>query len=334
MPPRVYLRRILLLTALTTTSLLGAGAWAPTATAQAPEPTPATPAPRSMPETGGVQLSKKDPEGTVMAGAKFTLLTTAGKEVATGTTDANGRLTFDALAPGIYRLKETASGSPLHDVVADQDVIVTPALTPLTIVDPFKPAELTIKKTDKATGKPLAGATINVTPKGGGDTVTLTTSANGTAHVKLPATSRAGTAYTATETKAPTGFKLDNTTVAFTAVPGKPVTVTLTNTRTPTAPPTVPPTSPEPTTPSDKPTPTTPSSTKTPASLPPTAPSTKEPTATTAPSPNGALAQTGAGISPWLVGGAGLLLSAGGGALIAARRRQRSHNQANESSQD
>ncbi|MFI5804423.1 collagen binding domain-containing protein [Streptomyces sp. NPDC051561] len=331
-PRAVHVRRVLLLTALTcASSLLGPLALAPTAAAQVPEPTPATPAPRSMPETGGVQLSKKDPEGTVMAGAKFTLLTTAGKGVATGTTDANGRLTFDALAPGVYRLKETASGSPLHDVVADQDVIVTPALTPLTIVDPFKPTELTIKKTDKATGKPLAGATINVTPKGGGDTVTLTTSANGTAHVKLPAITRAGTAYTATETKAPTGFELDRTPVPFTAVPGKPVTVTLTNTRTPTTPP---PTSPAPTTPSGKPTPTAPSATKTPSSPPPTTPAVKVTTPTTAPPPDGALAQTGAGISPWLLGGAGLLLAAGGGALIAARRRQHTHDQTDESSQD
>ncbi|GHD79340.1 hypothetical protein ACFQL8_19255 [Streptomyces goshikiensis] len=34
----------------------------------------------------------------------------------------------------------------------------------LTIVDPFKPADLTVTKTDKTSGKPLAGAVINITP--------------------------------------------------------------------------------------------------------------------------------------------------------------------------
>jgi LPXTG-motif cell wall-anchored protein len=284
-----------------------------------------------MPETGGVQISKKDPEGTWLAGARFTLYTATGKEVATGTTDANGRLTFDALAPGVYRLKESASGSPLHDVVVDQDVIVTPALARLTIVDPFKPADLTVKKTDKATGRPLAGATINVTPKDGGDTVTLITGANGTARAKLPVTARAGTAYTATETKAPAGYQLDNTPVPFTAAPGKPVTVVLTNTTKPTTPPTTPPPSPgtaTPTTPSGKPSTTFPVATTTPAASPlPATPVAKEP------SPSGALAQTGASITPWAVGGAGLLLAAGGGAVMAARRRQRHDHRADEPSE-
>lgn len=40
----------------------------------------------------------------------------------------------------------------------------------------------------------------------------------------------------------------------------------------------------------------------------------------TAAKPNGVLPQTGAGATPWLLGGAGLLLAAGGGAILAVRR--------------
>ncbi|MFE3907375.1 hypothetical protein ACFXPY_46000 [Streptomyces sp. NPDC059153] len=40
---------------------------------------------------------------------------------------------------------QTSSGSPLHDVVADQDVIVTPgAAAHLTITDPFKAAQVVL----------------------------------------------------------------------------------------------------------------------------------------------------------------------------------------------
>ncbi|WP_053924645.1 SpaA isopeptide-forming pilin-related protein [Streptomyces chattanoogensis] len=74
----------------------------------------------------------------------------------------------------------------------------------MTITDPFKPAELIVKKTDKGSGEPLAGAVINITPAGDdGETVTLTTSKDGTAKVKLPISSRTGTNYTATETRPP-----------------------------------------------------------------------------------------------------------------------------------
>ncbi|MFP8903898.1 SpaA isopeptide-forming pilin-related protein [Streptomyces atacamensis] len=286
------------------------------------------------PEPGGVQILKKDPSGSVLAGAAFTLLDAIGQQVATGETNAAGQLAFTDLAPGVYRLQETSSGSPLHDVVPDQDVIVTPGQTsPLTIIDPFKPADLTVKKTDKNTGKPLAGAVVNIASTGsGGDTVTLTTGKNGTATAQLPVSSRTGTTYTATETTAPAGYRLDAKPVKFTAKPGTPVTVTLTNSKAkeqPTQPSTTPPPSPETTTPakpSDKPT----SDTSATASISPLLPASaskipvEQETAsnTTAPAPKGLLAHTGADATPWLLGGAGLLFAAGGGAMVIARRHR------------
>ncbi|MEU4347077.1 SpaA isopeptide-forming pilin-related protein [Streptomyces sp. NPDC023838] len=310
--------------------MTGTLAWAPAASAHAPEPTPSTPttpAPRSMVEYGGIKILKKDPGGDLMAGAAFVLLDSSGKEVATGKTDVEGQLVFKDLAAGVYRLKETGSGSPLHNTVADQDVIVTPGNgTPLTVVDPFKPADLTVTKTDKDSGTPLPGAVINIIPAGsGGDPVTLTTGKDGTAKAQLPVASRNGTAYTATETKAPEGYQLDSTPQKFTAKPGSPVTITFADTKKekptppPTIPPTVPPTKP-PVTPTDKPTPDTKPSPSASAAHTPVPDET--PPSPGAPTPEGSLAHTGADATPWLLGGTGLLLAAGAAALVAVRRRR------------
>lgn len=62
-----------------------------------------------------------------------------------------------------------------------QVVIITPGQTvKLTILDPFKPADLTVTKTDEKTGKPLAGAVIYITPASGdAKPVTLTMGKDG-----------------------------------------------------------------------------------------------------------------------------------------------------------
>ncbi|MCX5278390.1 MULTISPECIES: SpaA isopeptide-forming pilin-related protein [Streptomyces] len=293
---------------------------ASTAWAEAPEPQPGT-----------VEITKKDPDGALLAGAEFNLLDTLnGTKALSGTTDADGVLRFEGVTPGVWRLKETATGSPIHELAPDQDVIVTPGQTvKLAVVDPFKPSDLTVTKTDKASGKPLAGAVINITPASGdGKPVTLTTGKDGTATAKLPVTARAGTIYTATETEAPDGYQLNSTPVKITAKPGAPVTATFTNTKKeqPTQPPTTPaptPTTPTtpPVTPSTKPTPSTPATSQPPTSF--AAPTPEETTSSTSsPAPTGSLARTGADATGWLLAGAGLLVAAGGGALLAVRRRR------------
>ncbi|MGW5679731.1 MSCRAMM family protein [Streptomyces sp. NPDC003860] len=285
-----------------------------------------------MTGTGGIRITKKDPGGALLPGASFTLVDSTGSQAGTGTTDAAGRLDFQELAPGVYRLKETSSGSPLHDIVADQDVIVPPgAVVPLTIVDPFKPAGLTVTKTDHTTGKPLAGAVINITPQGGGRAFTLTTGKDGTAKTTLPVSVRTGTPYTATETRAPAGYRLNPKPVKITAKPGTPVTLNHPGAKKTAA--TVPPTKPpQPTPPAARPTTATKPS---PAATATASASTASEAADTTPAADqterkGELARTGAA-APWLLGGTGLLLAAGAGAVIAARRRRpddQNHNAA------
>ncbi|WP_406738968.1 SpaA isopeptide-forming pilin-related protein [Streptomyces sp. NBC_00853] len=296
-------------TTLATSSLI----WAPTAFANAPEIPP-----------GAVEITKKDPDGTLLAGAAFSLLDTLnGTKALTGRTNAEGILRFENVHPGTYRLKETDSGSRLHDLAPDQDVIVTPEHTAkLTIIDAFKPAELLVKKTDKKTGTPLAGAVINITPSTGtGKAITLTTGKDGAATAKLPVSSRNGTAYTGTEITAPTGYGLDTTPVKITAKPGEKTTATFTNSKKdkPTQPPTTPPTTP-PVTPPTTPA-TTPPATPTPSQSTSTAPVPPTDTPSTPPA-KGSLAHTGAESNAWLLVGGGLLIAAGGGVFIAARRRK------------
>ncbi|MGW2046239.1 SpaA isopeptide-forming pilin-related protein [Streptomyces sp. NPDC001858] len=302
--------------------------WAPAASAQLSEPTPsapATPAETPAPDTGSVETITKDTAGDALPGAAFLLLDAAGQEAGHGKTDEQGKLAFPDLAPGLYRLKETASGSPLHEVAADQDVIVTPgATTRLTITDPFKAAKILLQAKDDKTGKLLPGATVNI-GTGPLTLLTLTTGTKGTTSAELPVTSRT-TQFWAKEIKAPAGYDLHKPAKTFTAGPGAPVTLTVTNTKTATDP------KPDP---SDKPThqptdtPSTPgkpsngsegatpsaAGNDTPDPDPSTPASDSTPKART-----GALAHTGADATPWLIGGAAVLIAAGAGAFATARR--------------
>ncbi|MFJ4972067.1 SpaA isopeptide-forming pilin-related protein [Streptomyces sp. NPDC088755] len=312
-------------------SVAGTLAWAPAASALSSEPTPSAPAaPAESPaqEAGSVEITKKDPEGQTLPGASFLLLDSAGQEAGSGKTDAQGRLAFPDLAPGVYRLKETDSGSPLHGVVADQDVIITPgATTRLTITDPFKAATVLLQAKDDKTGQLLPGATVNI-GTGTSTLLTLTTGPKGTASGELPVSSRK-TDFWVKEIKAPAGYDLYKPSKTFTAGPGAPVTVTVTNTKKITDPkpdpsekPTHKPT-PSPSSPG-KPTSNTSGGTP-PAEVSPT-PDTDSSSVAAAPVGNstqtGALARTGADATPWLIGGAAVLIAAGGGSLLLARRNR------------
>ncbi|MEU9445958.1 SpaA isopeptide-forming pilin-related protein [Streptomyces sp. NPDC048304] len=314
-------------------AVAGALAWAPAATAQPSQPTPSsttlTATETPAPDAGSITLTTKDPAGDVLQGASYLLLDATGQEAGHGTTDAQGTLSFPGLAPGVYRLKETAAGSPLYDVVADQDVIVTPGgTTRLAIVAPFKPAHVQLQAKDDKTGKLLSGATVNI---GSGDTtlLTLTTGPKGTATGDLPVSNRKAE-FWIKETKAPAGYDLYTRTKTFTTGPGDPVTVTVTNSKASSLPnptPTKKPTH-TPSTPEGKPTSGTsggsrpsPATSGTPVTAPSTAPVPDATDDASPTAPIGSLAHTGADASPWLLGGAGLLLAGGTTAVIAARRR-------------
>ncbi|MFI8499719.1 collagen binding domain-containing protein [Streptomyces sp. NPDC085524] len=326
--------RPLLFTALALTAATALAGPATTATA-APSPSAEAPKDQGDPaptDKAGLRIVKTDPEGQPAPGAAFQLLDSAGKSLAEGKTGSDGTLAFSDLTPGVVRLKETGSGSPLLGTVPDQDVVVAPGDPKvLAITDPYKSAGLTLK----VTGKGLAGAVVNIAPKDAKDdkgAFTLTTGPDGTAKAPLPVGKKTGSAYTATETKAPDGYRLETTPVEITAKPGAETTAAFTNTGTtkPTEEPTGKPTAKPTGDPTSLPTPTSSSSTGTgePSDAASPSSSTEIGTATSTPTapdakPEGSLAHTGAdSTNGWLLAIGGLLLAAGGGAVYAARRRK------------
>ncbi|MFB6517363.1 collagen binding domain-containing protein [Streptomyces sp. NPDC056401] len=330
--------RPLLFTALALAAATALAGPATTATA-APSPSAEAPKDQGDPaptDKAGLRIVKTDPEGQPAPGAAFQLLDSAGKSLAEGKTGSDGTLAFTDLTPGVVRLKETGSGSPLLGTVPDQDVVVAPGDPKvLAITDPYKSAGLTLKVTDKATGKGLAGAVVNIAPKDAKDdkgAFTLTTGPDGTAKAPLPVGKKTGSVYTATETKAPDGYRLETAPVEITAKPGAETTAAFANAATtkPTEEPTGKPTAKPTGDPTSLPTPTSSSSTGTgePSDAASPSSSTEIGTATSAPTapdakPEGSLAHTGAdSTNGWLLAIGGLLLAAGGGAVYAARRRK------------
>ncbi|WP_405747211.1 collagen binding domain-containing protein [Streptomyces sp. NBC_01525] len=94
-------------------AVTGTLTWAPAASAQPSEPTPsasAAPAETPAPDAGSVEITAKDPAGDALPGAEFQLLDSAGQEAGRRKTDAQGKLAFPDLAPGVYRLKQTTKG--------------------------------------------------------------------------------------------------------------------------------------------------------------------------------------------------------------------------------
>ncbi|QKW04243.1 collagen binding domain-containing protein [Streptomyces sp. NA02536] len=327
-------------------AVTGTLTWAPAANAQPSEPTPSTSAVAAdtpAAGAGSVEITTRDTAGDALPGAAFLLLDSAGQEAGRGTTDAQGKLTFPDLTPGAYRLKETASSSPLHEVVADQDVIVTPgATTRLTITDSFKAAKVLLQAKDDKTGKLLPGATVNI-GTGTSTLLTLTTGAKGTASGELPVSSRK-TEFWVKQVKAPAGYDLYKPSKTFTAGPGAPVTVTVTDTKAATSPkphtsdkPTTEPTG-TPSTPADRPGSETGgvkpsvSGTGTPDSDPSSTAAAVPDGGSTPATPAGSLAHTGAAGTPWIAAGAGILVVAGAVTLVAVRRRRAAESEPDDNS--
>ncbi|MBP5935393.1 SpaA isopeptide-forming pilin-related protein [Streptomyces acidiscabies] len=317
-------------------------AWAPAASAQTPGPAPSASAAEETPapETGNVELTTTDTAGDALPGATFLLLGSAGQEAGQAQTDAHGEAVFSGLTTGVYRLKETSTGSPLHEAAADQDVIATPgATTRLTVTDAFKAAMVLVRAKDSETGKYLSGATVNIAT-GSSARLTLTTGADGTASGQLPMTSRK-TELRIDETRAPAGYGLDKQTMTVAAVPGSTATVTLMHTKTAAGPTNDPTPTPVPaatgsadTTPSSAGAagPAPQNGTGTPDAASPSAAGTALADDTTPTAPTGSLAHTGADATAWLVSGAGALIAIGGCALLAARHRRTDNFPANDSS--
>ena len=161
--------------------------------------------------TGSIEILKVDADTKQpLAGVVYRLFDSEGNKIADGTTDANGKLTFDNLKPGSYSYQEisTVDGYQLDDT--KYDFSLTSENLNVKVTRENKPVKgsLTVRKVD-VTGSPLAGAELLLETSAGGQTWTevgkITTDKTGIAKwTDL----KVGAQYRVTETKAPAGYTL------------------------------------------------------------------------------------------------------------------------------
>ena len=161
--------------------------------------------------TGSIEILKVDADTKKpLAGVVYRLFDADGNKIADGTTDANGKLTFDNLKPGSYSYQEisTVDGYQLDDT--KYDFSLTSENLTIKVTRENKPVRgcLTVRKVD-VTGSPLAGAELLLETSTDGQTWTevgkITTDKTGIAkwdNLKI------GAQYRVTETTAPAGYTL------------------------------------------------------------------------------------------------------------------------------
>ena len=161
--------------------------------------------------TGSIEILKVDADTKKpLAGVTYRLFDSEGNKIADGTTDANGKVTFDNLKPGSYSYQEikTVDGYQLDET--KYDFSLTSENLNVKVTRENKPVKgcLTVRKVD-ITGSPLAGAELLLETSADGQTWTevgkITTDKTGIAKwddLKI------GAQYRVTEVKAPAGYTL------------------------------------------------------------------------------------------------------------------------------
>ena len=161
--------------------------------------------------TGSIEILKVDADTKQpLAGVVYRLFDSEGNKIADGTTDANGKVTFDNLKPGKYSYQEisTVGGYQLDET--KYDFSLTSENLNVKVTRENKPVKgcLTVRKVD-VTGSPLAGAELMLETSTDGKTWTavgkITTDKTGIAKrddLKI------GAQYRVTEVKAPAGYTL------------------------------------------------------------------------------------------------------------------------------
>lgn len=114
---------------------------------------------------GEIAVVKKSTDGILLKGTVFELLNSSGTVLKTATTDGTGKVVFENLAPGSYKVREkTASEGYSISATATQNVTVTAGATSnVTFTNERITGVIKIVKKDSATNQPLPGATFTVT---------------------------------------------------------------------------------------------------------------------------------------------------------------------------
>ena len=168
-----------------------------------------------------VEFSKTDITGEKeLPGAKLSVIDSDGKVVESWTSEAGKTHMIEKLPVGKYTLREESS--PYGYRIAKDvtfEVTETAEIQKVQMVDEQAVGKIVIEKTDKVTGKPVAGVTFEIRDKDGKVIETLVTDKNGHAESKeLPictyktdGTFDADIHYFVVETKAADGYILDET---------------------------------------------------------------------------------------------------------------------------
>ena len=161
--------------------------------------------------TGSIEILKVDADTKQpLAGVVYRLFDADGNEIADGTTDTNGKVTFDNLKPGSYSYQEISTVDGYQLDATKYDFSLTSENLNVKVTRENKPVKgcLTVRKVD-VTGSPLAGAELLLETSTDGKNWTevgkITTDKTGIAQwndLKI------GVQYRVTETKAPAGYTL------------------------------------------------------------------------------------------------------------------------------
>ena len=161
--------------------------------------------------TGNIEILKVDADTKQpLSGVVYRLFDTEGNKIADGTTDANGKVTFDNLKPGSYSYQEISTVDDYQLDETKYDFSLTSENLNVKVTRENKPVKgcLTVRKVD-VTGSPLAGAELLLETSTDGQTWAeaskITTDKTGVAkwdNLKI------GAQYRLTETKAPAGYTL------------------------------------------------------------------------------------------------------------------------------
>ena len=161
--------------------------------------------------TGSIEILKVDADTKQpLAGVVYRLFDSEGNKIADGTTDANGKVTFDNLKPGSYSYQEISTVDGYHLDDTKYDFSLTSENLTIKVTRENKPIRggLTVRKVD-VTGSPLAGAELLLETSADGQNWTevsrITTDKTGIAKwddLKI------GAQYRVTEVKAPASYTL------------------------------------------------------------------------------------------------------------------------------
>ena len=178
-----------------------------------------------------LELKKLSANGLPLEGVTFRISKIEdGTHYLDRTTNAQGEILVSDLEPGVYAVQETAT---VADHILDSKeyrVELFAGKTSTIVIQNDKRPNLTIRKTDRATGAPLAGVTFTVQHADGSTVTTEPTGADGTVTIEnlLPGV------YTITEQSVPEGYLLDTTSQQITLEPNRDATVQFQNDKRPT----------------------------------------------------------------------------------------------------